>query len=78
MLVVAHSNSLRALCTLLDRLDEQEVEDLNIPTGEPLRYDLDAELTPSVRGGVFLDPAGATAGVAEMFQQNSGVSDVVA
>ena len=59
VLVVAHGNALRALITVLDRLTEQEVEDLNIPTGAPLRYDFDPELRPVVRGGGYLDPDSA-------------------
>src|SRR5919205_2586069 len=40
-LVVGHSNSLRALCMQLDDLRPDQVLDLHIPTGVPLRYDLD-------------------------------------
>src|SRR3989338_1075933 len=39
ILVVAHGNSLRALCMRLDNLSEEEVVDLNIPTGVPLIYE---------------------------------------
>jgi 2,3-bisphosphoglycerate-dependent phosphoglycerate mutase len=42
--VVAHGNSLRALVKHLDGLSEQEVVDLNIPTGIPLVYELDRDL----------------------------------
>ncbi|MEU0679965.1 2,3-bisphosphoglycerate-dependent phosphoglycerate mutase [Streptomyces albogriseolus] len=59
VLVVAHGNALRALIAVLDRLTEQEVEDLNIPTGAPLRYDFDRALRPVVRGGGYLDPDSA-------------------
>ena len=59
VLVVAHSNSLRALVAHLDRLSPQEVLALNIPTGMPLRYDLDARLVPLRRGGDYLEPAAA-------------------
>lgn len=59
VLVVAHSNSLRALVAHLDRLTPQEVLGLNIPTGMPLRYDLDATLVPLRRGGDYLEPAAA-------------------
>jgi 2,3-bisphosphoglycerate-dependent phosphoglycerate mutase len=45
-LVVAHGNSLRALVKHLDRLSEQAVVDLNIPTGIPLVYELDVDLRP--------------------------------
>jgi 2,3-bisphosphoglycerate-dependent phosphoglycerate mutase len=69
VLVVAHSNSLRALCMHLDELTPREVEALNIPTGVPLRYELDDEYRPLVRGGTYLDPASAAAGVAEVLAQ---------
>ncbi|MFE1957812.1 2,3-diphosphoglycerate-dependent phosphoglycerate mutase [Streptomyces sp. NPDC059479] len=59
VLVVAHSNSLRALAAHLDGLDHDELMELNIPTGIPLRYTLDEHLAPVVRGGRYLDPAGA-------------------
>jgi 2,3-bisphosphoglycerate-dependent phosphoglycerate mutase len=45
-LVVAHGNSLRALVKHLDGIGDQEIIDLNIPTGVPLLYDLDADLRP--------------------------------
>ncbi|MFJ6571901.1 2,3-diphosphoglycerate-dependent phosphoglycerate mutase [Streptomyces sp. NPDC091292] len=59
VLVVAHGNALRALVAILDRLTEPEVAELNIPTGAPLRYEFDAALRPSPRGGRYLDPAAA-------------------
>jgi 2,3-bisphosphoglycerate-dependent phosphoglycerate mutase len=46
-LVVAHGNSLRALVKHLDGLTEQQVMDLNIPTGIPLVYELDGDLRPA-------------------------------
>ncbi|MBV7698352.1 2,3-diphosphoglycerate-dependent phosphoglycerate mutase [Streptomyces sp. TRM70350] len=61
VLVVAHGNSVRALATVLDHLSEDEVHRLNIPTGQPLRYDFDAALHPRVRGGTYLDPDSALA-----------------
>jgi 2,3-bisphosphoglycerate-dependent phosphoglycerate mutase len=45
-LVVAHGNSLRALVMHLDGLTDQQVVDLNIPTGIPLVYDLDDAMRP--------------------------------
>jgi 2,3-bisphosphoglycerate-dependent phosphoglycerate mutase len=65
-LVVAHGNSLRALCMHLDGLTPQQVSSLHIPTGVPLRYDLDDASVPLVRGGVYLDPVRAAAGIAEV------------
>jgi 2,3-bisphosphoglycerate-dependent phosphoglycerate mutase len=46
VLIAAHGNSLRALVKYLDGLDEKQVIDLNIPTGRPLVYELDAGLKP--------------------------------
>jgi 2,3-bisphosphoglycerate-dependent phosphoglycerate mutase len=46
VLVVAHGNSLRALVKHLDDLSEEAVVGLNIPTGVPLVYELDAGLRP--------------------------------
>ncbi|WP_255700427.1 2,3-diphosphoglycerate-dependent phosphoglycerate mutase [Dethiosulfovibrio faecalis] len=46
VLIVAHGNSLRALVKYLDRIPDDEIPGLNIPTGIPLVYDLDDELKP--------------------------------
>ena len=46
VLICAHGNSLRALVKYLDNLSEQEVLELNIPTGVPLVYELDDNLKP--------------------------------
>ncbi len=61
VLVAAHGNSLRALVMHLDRLSEQEVVSLNIPTGQPLRYDLDDDMHPTNPGGTYLDESAARA-----------------
>ena len=69
VLVVAHSNSLRALVAHLDRLSPEEVLSLNIPTGSPLRYDLDEDLAPLDRGGRYLDPEAAALGAQAVADQ---------
>jgi len=46
VIIAAHGNSLRALVKYLDDLSEEEVLKLNIPTGMPLVYELDADLKP--------------------------------
>jgi 2,3-bisphosphoglycerate-dependent phosphoglycerate mutase len=46
VMVVAHGNSLRAMVKMLDEVPESEITELNIPTGVPLLYELDAELRP--------------------------------
>ena len=61
VLVAAHGNSLRGLVAHLDGLSEQAVVGLNIPTGQPLRYDLDDNMRPTNSGGTYLDEAAATA-----------------
>jgi 2,3-bisphosphoglycerate-dependent phosphoglycerate mutase len=63
VLIVAHGNSLRALVKYLDEMSDDEIVGLNIPTGVPLRYDLDADMRPVLPGGTYLDPeAGAGGG----------------
>jgi 2,3-bisphosphoglycerate-dependent phosphoglycerate mutase len=63
VLVAAHGNSLRALVKHLDGMGDAEVVGLNIPTGVPLRYDLDADLRPTRPGGQYLDPEAAAAAI---------------
>jgi 2,3-bisphosphoglycerate-dependent phosphoglycerate mutase len=46
VLITAHGNSLRALVKYLDGISDEEIVGLNIPTGVPLVYELDADLKP--------------------------------
>ncbi|MDR3321741.1 MAG: 2,3-diphosphoglycerate-dependent phosphoglycerate mutase [Synergistaceae bacterium] len=46
VIIAAHGNSLRALVKYLDNMSESEIMELNIPTGIPLVYELDADLKP--------------------------------
>lgn len=46
VLIVAHGNSLRALVKYLDNIPDNEIVELNIPTGIPLVYELDENLKP--------------------------------
>lgn len=46
ILITAHGNSLRSLVKYLDNISDNEIVDLNIPTGVPLVYELDKELKP--------------------------------
>jgi 2,3-bisphosphoglycerate-dependent phosphoglycerate mutase len=62
-LVAAHGNSLRALVKHLDGISDEEIVGLNIPTGIPLVYRLDADLRPTVRGGEYLDADAAAAAI---------------
>jgi len=75
VLVAAHGNSLRALVKHLDHMSDDDVVELNIPTGQPLVYDLDDNLQPLGSVGVggvqgrYLDPEGAAAAAAAVKQQ---------
>jgi 2,3-bisphosphoglycerate-dependent phosphoglycerate mutase len=67
VIVAAHGNSLRALVKYLDQISDEEIIGLNIPTGIPLVYELDANLTP-IRHYYLGDPeaiAKATQAVAD-------------
>ena len=72
VLIVAHGNSLRALVKHLDGMSDEEIVGLNIPTGIPLRYDLDADMRPLLPGGSYLDPEAAAAGAAAVAGQGQG------
>lgn len=46
VIIAAHGNSIRALIKYLDNVSEAEIVELNVPTGIPLVYELDAQLKP--------------------------------
>ena len=67
VIIASHGNSLRALVKYLDRIPDEEIAGLNIPTGIPLVYELNEDLSPS-RSYYLGDPetvAKATQAVAE-------------
>lgn len=68
VLVVAHGNSLRGLVKHLDKISDHDISSLNLPTGIPLVYELDDNLTP-VKERYFLDPEAAAAGAAAVANQ---------
>ncbi len=69
VLVAAHGNSLRAMVKMLDGMSESDIVELNIPTGVPLLYELDAQLTP-LRSRYLGDPA-AIAAAAEAVKRQA-------
>jgi 2,3-bisphosphoglycerate-dependent phosphoglycerate mutase len=74
VLVAAHGNSLRALVKHLDGISDEEIPELNIPTGMPLRYDLDADMRPLTALHPLeraLDPEAAKAGAEAVKHQTS-------
>ena len=58
VVIAAHGNSLRALVKYLDDIPVSEIVELNIPTGIPLHYELDANLAP-IRHRYLGDPEAA-------------------
>jgi 2,3-bisphosphoglycerate-dependent phosphoglycerate mutase len=69
LLVVAHGNSLRSLVKMLDRMSEEAIIELNIPTGVPLLYEFDAQLAP--RESRYLGDPAAIAAAAEAVRQQA-------
>ncbi|MFF0578457.1 phosphoglyceromutase [Streptosporangium saharense] len=69
VLVVAHGNSLRALVKHLDKIDDDAIAGLNIPTGIPLVYELNDDFTPVTKGGQYLDPDAAKAAIEAVANQ---------
>ncbi|AZS43315.1 phosphoglyceromutase [Microbacterium oleivorans] len=68
VMVTAHGNSLRALVKHLDGISDEDIAELNIPTGIPLVYRLDENLVP-LGPGEYLDPDAAAAGAAAVASQ---------
>ena len=70
VLVTAHGNSLRALVKHLDGISDEDIAELNIPTGIPLVYELDENFKP-IKPGAYLDPEAAAAGAAAVAAQGA-------
>lgn len=56
VMIAAHGNSLRAIVKHLDGISDEDIAEVNIPTGIPLLYELDENLVPVKKGGTYLDP----------------------
>ena len=70
VLVTAHGNSLRALVKYLEGISDADIASLNIPTGMPLVYEINADGTPTAPGR-YLDPEAAAAGAAAVASQGN-------
>jgi 2,3-bisphosphoglycerate-dependent phosphoglycerate mutase len=46
VLLVAHGNTLRGLIKYVERISDQDIADLNIPTGIPMVYEIDDDMKP--------------------------------
>jgi 2,3-bisphosphoglycerate-dependent phosphoglycerate mutase len=69
VLIAAHGNSLRAMVKMLDQMSEEAIVELNIPTGVPLAYELDAQLKPLSRR--YLGDPAAIAAAAEAVKRQT-------
>ena len=69
VMIVAHGNSIRALVKMLDNMGEAEIVELNIPTGIPLLYELDAQLRPVAHR--YLGDAESIAAAAEAVKRQT-------
>jgi 2,3-bisphosphoglycerate-dependent phosphoglycerate mutase len=70
VMIAAHGNSLRALVKYLDNVSDDEIVELNIPTGIPLVYELDANLKPT-KSYYLGDPEAAKKAAAAVAKQGS-------
>lgn len=70
VIIAAHGNSLRALVKFLDNVPDADIVELNIPTGIPLVYELDASLRPS-RHYYLGDPEAAARAAAKVAAQTN-------
>jgi len=68
IIISAHGNSLRALIKMLDGISDSDIVGLNIPNGQPLVYELDADLKP-IRHYYLGDPAAIAAAQAAVASQ---------
>ena len=69
VLVVAHGNSIRAIVKHIDCISDEDIAEVNIPTGIPLLYEFDAKFEPLVKGGRYLDPEAAAKSIAAVANQ---------
>lgn len=69
VLVVAHGNSIRAIVKHIDCISDEDIAEVNIPTGIPLLYEFDAKFEPLVKGGKYLDPEAAAKSIAAVANQ---------
>ena len=72
VIVVAHGNSLRALIKYLDNVSDNDIVELNIPTGIPLVYELDEQTLKPLKHYYLADEEAVKAAISAV--QNQGKS----
>ena len=73
VLIAAHGNSLRAVVKHLDQVSDQDIADLNVPTGLPLVYEMDDDLTP-LKHYYLGDPKAVQRAVAQVSAEGRAAS----
>ena len=71
IIIAAHGNSLRALVKHLNGISDDDIAELNIPTGIPLVYDFDADLNV-LSSGYLGDPEAAKKAAEAVANQAKG------
>lgn len=69
VLVAAHGNSIRAIVKHIDCISDEDIAEVNIPTGIPLLYEFDNDFEPIKKGGRYLDPVAAEKSIAAVANQ---------
>ena len=69
VLVVAHGNSIRAIVKHIACISDQDIAEVNIPTGIPLLFKFDDDFEPIVKMGEYLDPEAAKAAIEAVANQ---------
>ncbi len=69
VLVAAHGNSIRAIVKHLACISDEDIAEVNIPTGIPLLYTFDNDFEPVVKMGEYLDPTAAQAAIQAVANQ---------
>ena len=69
MLIAAHGNSIRALIKYLDNVSENDIVELNIPTGIPLVYEFDAETMKPIKHYYLADEETVKAAIQSVANQ---------
>ncbi|WJY98920.1 2,3-bisphosphoglycerate-dependent phosphoglycerate mutase [Corynebacterium hansenii] len=71
VMLAAHGNTLRAMLMYLDGITPEDIAEVNVPTGIPLVYEIDADGKVLNPGGTYLDPEAAAAGAAAVANQGN-------
>ena len=69
VLVLAHGNSIRAIVKHLACISDNDIAEVNIPTGIPLLYRFDDDFEPIIKEGEYLDPEAAKESIAAVANQ---------